>query len=76
MDNLRVSKTCRVIRLLDLRSFELKSQVHAAFDRIWKDLIQVDMGAGQVAVYDSLRGTVLCLCTCPPAIADIAQMTR
>lgn len=56
MDELGVSKTCRVIRLLDVRSFELKSEVHAVFDRIWKDLVQVDVGVGQVALYDSLKG--------------------
>ena len=54
MDELGVSKSCRVMRLLDLRCFELKSEVHAVFDRIWKELIQVDVGAGQVTVYDSL----------------------
>jgi centromere/kinetochore protein ZW10 len=56
MDNLGISKTCRIMRLLDVRSFELKSEVHAVFDRIWKELVQVDMGAGQVAIYDSLEG--------------------
>lgn len=62
MDELGVSKTCRVMRLLDLRCFELKSEVHAVFDRIWKNLIQVDIGAGQVAVYDSLKGMVSRTC--------------
>lgn len=56
MDELGVSKTCRVMRLLDVRSFELKSEVHAVFDRVWKDIIQVDIGAGQVAIYDFLKG--------------------
>lgn len=42
------------MRLLDVRSFELKSDVHAVFDRLWKELIQVDIGAGQVAIYDAL----------------------
>lgn len=44
------------MRLLDIRAFELKSDVHAVFDRIWKELIQVDIGAGQVAIYDTLKG--------------------
>lgn len=46
------------MRLLDIRSFELKSDVHAVFDRVWKELIQVDMGTGQVAIYDSLGGRI------------------
>ncbi|KAF4120689.1 protein transport protein DSL1/ZW10 [Geosmithia morbida] len=53
IDHLGVSKSCRVMRLLDIRSFELKSDVHAVFDRLWKDLIEVDMGAGQVAIHDA-----------------------
>ncbi len=47
------------MRLLDIRSFELKSSVHAVFDRIWKELIQVDMATGQVAIYSSLKGMLV-----------------
>ncbi|KAG9250246.1 uncharacterized protein F5Z01DRAFT_378227 [Emericellopsis atlantica] len=55
IDELGASKTCRVMKTLDLRTFELKSEVHAVFDRIWKQLIQVDVGAGQVAIFSSVK---------------------
>ncbi|CAG9944469.1 unnamed protein product [Clonostachys rosea f. rosea IK726] len=55
IDELGVSKTCRVMRLLDIRSFELKSEVHAVFDRVWKELVQVDIATGQVAIYNVLK---------------------
>jgi protein transport protein DSL1/ZW10 len=54
LDELGLSKSCRVTRLLDIRSFELKSQVHAVFDRVWKEMVQVDMETSQVAIYDTL----------------------
>lgn len=54
IDELGVSRSCRVMRLLDIRSYELKSDVHSVFDRVWKELVQVDIGAGQVAIYDHL----------------------
>lgn len=44
------------MRLLDLRSFELKSDVHEVFDHAWKALVRVDVEAGKVAIYDSLDG--------------------
>jgi protein transport protein DSL1/ZW10 len=44
------------MRLLDIRSFELKSDVHAVFDRVWKDLVQVDVEIGQVTIHDQLSG--------------------
>jgi centromere/kinetochore protein ZW10 len=44
------------MRLLDIRSFELKSEVHAVFDRVWKELVQVDIATGQVAIYNVLKG--------------------
>ncbi|KND91965.1 hypothetical protein TOPH_03510 [Tolypocladium ophioglossoides CBS 100239] len=54
IDQVGVSKSCRIMRLLDLRSFELKSDVHDVFDHVWKALICVDVEAGRVAIYDSL----------------------
>ncbi|POR31039.1 Is centromere binding protein at prophase [Tolypocladium paradoxum] len=54
IDQVGVSKSCRIMRLLDLRSFELKSDVHEVFDHVWKALIRVDVEAGRVAIYDSL----------------------
>ncbi|RYP56401.1 hypothetical protein DL769_009923 [Monosporascus sp. CRB-8-3] len=53
LDSVPVSKTCRVMKLLDMRAFELKSAVHDVFDRIWNSLVQVDSENGKVAVYEN-----------------------
>lgn len=44
------------MKLLDLRSFELKSAVHEVFDHIWKTLIHADIETRQFAVYDVVEG--------------------
>lgn len=62
------------MRLLDIRSFELKSEVHAVFDRIWKEIIQVDIAAGQVAIYDTLKGESLLEDLL--AVSDAPKMTE
>jgi centromere/kinetochore protein ZW10 len=56
LDQVDVSKSCRVMKMLDLRTFELKSDVHEVFDQVWKQLIQVDIGAGTVAICDVING--------------------
>ncbi|RYP22377.1 hypothetical protein DL765_001729 [Monosporascus sp. GIB2] len=53
LDNVPVSKSCRVMKLLDMRAFELKSAVHDVFDRIWNSLVQVDSEKGKVTVYEN-----------------------
>ncbi|KAM0374852.1 hypothetical protein ACHAPK_002946 [Fusarium culmorum] len=55
IDQIGVSKSCRVMKLLDLRSFELKSTIHEVFDHIWKTLIHVDIETRQFAVYDAVK---------------------
>ncbi|KAM4066481.1 centromere/kinetochore zw10 domain-containing protein [Hirsutella rhossiliensis] len=55
LDQVGVSKSCRVMRLLDLRSFELKTHVHDTLNHIWKSLISVDMDAGKIVIYDALH---------------------
>ncbi|EPE02925.1 centromere kinetochore protein [Ophiostoma piceae UAMH 11346] len=42
LDQMPVSKSCRAMRLLDLRAFELKTDVHAVFDEVWAALVAVD----------------------------------
>jgi centromere/kinetochore protein ZW10 len=44
------------MKLLDLRSFELKSAIHEVFDHIWKTLIYADIETRQFAVYDVIKG--------------------
>lgn len=55
IDQIGVSKSCRVMKLLDLRSFELKSAIHEVFDHIWKTLIHADIETRQFAVYDAVK---------------------
>jgi centromere/kinetochore protein ZW10 len=44
------------MKLLDLRAFELKSDIHQAVDHVWKTLIQVDADLGRVAIYNTRQG--------------------
>ncbi|KAK5630994.1 hypothetical protein RRF57_006709 [Xylaria bambusicola] len=53
LDGISVSKSCRVMKLLDIRAFELKSSVHEALDHIWNSLVQIDTSTSQVAVFNS-----------------------
>ncbi|KAI1639665.1 hypothetical protein F4809DRAFT_595168 [Biscogniauxia mediterranea] len=53
LDEVPVSKSCRVMKLLDIRAFELKSAVHDVFDYVWNSLVQVDAEAAKVTVFDS-----------------------
>ncbi|KAM0343060.1 hypothetical protein ACHAPU_008961 [Fusarium lateritium] len=55
IDQIGVSKTCRVMKLLNLRSFELKSAVHEVFDHVWKSLIYADIETHQFTVYDVVK---------------------
>lgn len=52
-----VSKTARVMKLLDLRAFELKSDIHQVFDHVWKTLVQIDTVSGKVAIYNTRQGS-------------------
>ncbi|KAH0497937.1 hypothetical protein TgHK011_005219 [Trichoderma gracile] len=53
LDDVGVSKTTRVMKLLDLRAFELKSDIHQVFNHVWKTLVQVDTELGKVAIYNT-----------------------
>ncbi|KAI2621775.1 hypothetical protein GGR54DRAFT_599777 [Hypoxylon sp. NC1633] len=53
LDAIPISKSCRVMKLLDLRAFELKSAVHDVFDRVWDSLIRVEKTSNRVAVFES-----------------------
>ncbi|PHH91097.1 hypothetical protein CDD83_1669 [Cordyceps sp. RAO-2017] len=61
LDEVGVTKSCRVMRLLNVRSFELKTDVHDVLDRAWKRLVRIDMDAHKAAIYDSLDGENLSL---------------
>ncbi|KAI1390878.1 uncharacterized protein F4822DRAFT_394691 [Hypoxylon trugodes] len=53
LDAIPVSKSCRVMKILDLRAFELKSAVHDVFDHVWDSLVRIDTQDGNVAVFES-----------------------
>ncbi|KAI1214773.1 uncharacterized protein F4807DRAFT_404484 [Annulohypoxylon truncatum] len=53
LDAIPVSKSCRVMKLLDMRAFELKSAVHDVFDRVWNSLVHIDTENRLVTVYGS-----------------------
>ncbi|KAI5461622.1 hypothetical protein BGZ63DRAFT_424497 [Mariannaea sp. PMI_226] len=54
-DQIGISKSCRVIRLLDIRSFELKSAVHEVFDHVWKALVRIDIDSAKITINDSIE---------------------
>ncbi|KAI0201066.1 hypothetical protein F4808DRAFT_137780 [Astrocystis sublimbata] len=53
LDKVPVSKSCRVMKLLDIRAFELKSTVHDVLDHVWNSLVQIDVPNGQLIVAKS-----------------------
>jgi centromere/kinetochore protein ZW10 len=60
LDDLAASKSCRAIRLLHMRAFELKSSVHGVLEHIWQRLVHVDLGQGRFSVNRSLPGGWSC----------------
>lgn len=44
------------MKLLDIRAFELKSAVHDVFDHVWGSLVQIDVPAGQISIFNSREG--------------------
>ncbi|OBR11755.1 Is centromere binding protein at prophase [Colletotrichum higginsianum IMI 349063] len=54
-------KACRVMRLLDLRAFELKSHVHDVFDHVWASLVHTDLEIGSLAIYAKRDGEQMTL---------------
>ncbi|KAI0119293.1 hypothetical protein F4814DRAFT_411447 [Daldinia grandis] len=61
LDVIPVGKSCRVMKLLDMRAFELKSTIHDVFDRVWDSLIQVDQTNRKIAVFQSHEGEQMSL---------------
>ncbi|KAK0735625.1 hypothetical protein B0T21DRAFT_368194 [Apiosordaria backusii] len=53
LDAIPVNKSCRAIKLLDIRAFELKSDVHEVFDHVWSTLINVDVEKHTVSISSS-----------------------
>ncbi|KAH6636874.1 hypothetical protein F5144DRAFT_199080 [Chaetomium tenue] len=53
LDVVGVNRTCRAVKLLDIRAFELKSDVHDVFDHVWNALINVDAESQRVSISSS-----------------------
>ncbi|GAW12394.1 hypothetical protein ANO14919_017600 [Xylariales sp. No.14919] len=53
LDSIPASTSCRVMKLLDIRAFELKFAVHDVFDHVWSSLVRIDVPTNQVTVYNS-----------------------
>ncbi|KAL2021459.1 hypothetical protein VTK56DRAFT_7092 [Thermocarpiscus australiensis] len=53
LDAIPVNKSCRAIKLLDIRAFELKSDVHEVFDHVWNALVHVDIENHRVSISNS-----------------------
>lgn len=49
------------MKLLDMRTFELKSDVHDVFDHVWRALVDIDRGRGRVTIYDRRDDEVMSL---------------
>ncbi|EON97535.1 putative centromere kinetochore protein [Phaeoacremonium minimum UCRPA7] len=61
LDEIPVGKSCRVMKLLDLRAFELKSDVHDVFDHVWKSLVEVDVDKQQISISETRDGEAMSL---------------
>jgi centromere/kinetochore protein ZW10 len=56
MGEVGASKSCRVMRILDVRAFELKSAVYELFNQTWKSMIQVDVESGKITIRTAAEG--------------------
>ncbi|OAA56382.1 RZZ complex, subunit Zw10 [Cordyceps fumosorosea ARSEF 2679] len=53
LDNVNAPRSCRAMRLLDIRAFELKSSAYQVFDQIWKSMVNVDVDASKIIIRDT-----------------------
>lgn len=56
IDEIPASKSCRVMRILNMRAFELKSAVHDVFNHVWNSLVRVDVEKGQITIQQTQQG--------------------
>ncbi|ETS79862.1 hypothetical protein PFICI_07391 [Pestalotiopsis fici W106-1] len=56
IDEIPASKSCRVMRILNMRAFELKSAVHDVFNHVWNSLVQVNVEKGQITIQQTQQG--------------------
>ncbi|KAJ4306341.1 ribosome biogenesis protein ytm1 [Collariella sp. IMI 366227] len=61
MDRIGANKTCRAVKLLDIRAFELKSDVHDVFDYLWNSLINVDTENHRISISSAREDELMSL---------------
>lgn len=52
LDTINAARSCRVMRLLDVRAFELKSSTYQVFNQIWKSMVNVDIDSCTITIRD------------------------
>ncbi|KAJ4148582.1 hypothetical protein LMH87_003046 [Akanthomyces muscarius] len=52
LDTVNAARSCRVMRLLDVRAFELKSSTYQVFNQIWKSMVNVDVDSCTITIRD------------------------
>jgi len=70
LDRVGVNRSCRAVKLLDIRAFELKSDVHEVLDHVWNTLIKVDVENHTVSISSTHEGWF-----CPPKRARRHALT-
>ncbi|KAL8342580.1 hypothetical protein RB601_004878 [Gaeumannomyces tritici] len=50
LDALSVNGSCKAVKLLNMRAFELKSDVHEVFDHVWNALVHLDAEKSEFSV--------------------------
>lgn len=60
LDMISVNRSCRAVKLLDIRAFELKSDVHEVFDHLWNTLVNVDVENKKVLISSTRQGKLRC----------------
>jgi centromere/kinetochore protein ZW10 len=53
LDEIPVSNSCRVMKMLNMRAFELKSAVHDVFNGVWNSLVCVDVEKGHMEILET-----------------------
>lgn len=56
-----MGRSVRPVKLLDLRTFELKNTVHQVFDHVWKALVHVDAEKKTISIAQTKEGEVMSL---------------
>lgn len=61
LDALPMGRSVRPVKLLDLRTFELKNTVHQVLDHVWQTLVHVDLEKKSITIAETKEGEVMSL---------------